>query len=219
MRTKAAIGAAWLAGLAAFACAASVQAHHSHLLYQTTPIWISGTVTRFELKDPHAITTLEGRSENGQLLVWTVEGPPQTGLDRRSNSDEYLPKIGDTLEVCAYPYRSGEEIAGDSRLPSGTRLTPAQQESTREGATPRLVLGHLLVSTGGAMRVWEPYGLISDCMRSSNEQRQSWIELLNANPEAREFWCDERGRAAVQSNASLKGFIEETNGLLDEPCQ
>ena len=219
MRTKAAIGAAWLAGLAAFACAASVQAHHSHLLYQTTPIWISGTVTRFELKDPHAITTLEGRSENGQVLVWTVEGPPQTGLDRRSGSGEYLPKIGDTLEACAYAYRSAEEIAGDSRLPSGTRLTPAQQASTREGASPRLVLGHMLVSTGGAMRVWEPYGLISDCMRSSNVQRQSWIELLNANPEAREFWCDERGRAAVQSNASLKGFVEELNGLLDEPCQ
>jgi hypothetical protein len=219
MRTNAAITAAGLAGLAALACAGSVQAHHSHLLYQTTPIWISGTVTRFELKNPHAITTLEGRSENGQALVWTFEGPSQTGLDRRSGSGEYLPKVGDTLEVCAYPYRPAEEIARDSRLPSGTRLTPAQVASTAEGASPRLVLGHMLVTTGGAMRVWEPYGLISECMRNSNDQRQSWIELLNANSEAGRFWCDERGSAAVQSNASLKEFVERTNGLLAEPCE
>ncbi len=221
MGTNAAIMAAGLAGLAALACASSVQAHHSHLLYQTTPIWISGTVTRFELKNPHAITTLEGRSENGQLLVWTVEGPSQTGLNRRGGGDEYLPQVGDTLEVCAYPYRPAEEIASDSRLPSwrlDASVRGRLESSTTEGSSPRLILGHMLVTTGGAMRVWEPYGLISECMRSSNDERQSWIELLNANPEARKFWCDQRGRAAVQSNASLKGFVDETNGLLADPC-
>jgi hypothetical protein len=219
MRTNAAIMAAGLAGLATLACAGPVQAHHSHLLYQRTPIWISGTVTRFELRNPHAITTLEGRSETGQALVWTVEGPSKTGLDRRSGSREYLPKVGDTLEVCAYPYRTAEEIARDSRLPSGTQLTPAQLASTTEGASPRLVLGHMLVTTGGGMRVWEPYGLISECMRRSTDQRQSWIELLNVNPEARKFWCDQRGRAAVQENGSLTEFVEQTNALLAEPCQ
>jgi hypothetical protein len=219
MKTTAAIA---LAGLAVLACDGSVQAHHTHLLYQTTPVWISGTVTRFELKNPHAITTLEGRRESGQVLVWTVEGPSQTELDRRGGSDEYLPKVGDTLEVCAYPYRPAEEIARDSRLPDWRLDASVQrrlESSTTEGSSPRLILGHVLVTTGGAMRVWEPYGQISECMRSSNEQRQSWIELLNANPEARTFWCDQRGRAAVQSNTSLKGFVEETNGLLDDPCK
>jgi hypothetical protein len=222
MRTNAAITACGLAGLAALACTGSVQAHHSHLLYQTTPIWISGTVTHFELKNPHAITTLEGRGENGQVLVWTLEGPSQTELDRRRGSSEYLPKIGDTLEVCAYPYRPAEEIARDSRLPEWKLDASVQrrlESSTTEGSSPRLILGHMLVTTGGAMRVWEPYGLISECMRSSNDQRQSWIELLNANPEARNFWCNQRGSAAVQSNASLKGFVEETNGLLADPCK
>jgi hypothetical protein len=222
MRTNAAITAARLAGLAALACAGSVQAHHSHLLYQTTPVWINGTVTSFELKTPHAITTLEGRSENGQVLVWTVEGPSQTGLDRRSGSDEYLPKVGDTLEVCAYPYRPAEEIARDSRLPEWKLDASVHrwlESSTAEGSSPRLILGHMLVTAGGAMRVWEPYGLISECMRSSNDQRQSWTELLNVNPEARKFWCDQRGSAAMQSNASLKEFVEQTNALLAEPCE
>jgi hypothetical protein len=218
MKTKAAIG---LAGLAALACAGSVQAHHTHYLYQTTPIWISGTVTRFELKNPHAITTLEGRSENGQVLVWSVEGPSQAELDRRNGSGEYLPKVGDTLEVCAYPYRPAEEIARDSRLPDWRLDASVHQRletSTTEGSSPRLILGHMLVTTGGAMRVWEPYGHISECMRSSNEPRRSWIELLNANPEARKFWCDQRGKA-IQANAPSKGFVEEINVLLAEPCQ
>ena len=221
MRTNAVIAAVGLAGLAALACAPSVQAHHSHLLYQATPIWISGTVTRFELKNPHAIMTLEGRSESGQVLVWTVEGPSRTGLDRRSGNSEYLPTVGDTLEVCAYPYRPAEEIARDSRLPDWRLDVSIQrrlESSTTEGSSPRLILGHMLLTMRGAMRVWEPYGLISECMRSSTDERQSWIELLNANPEARKFWCDQRGRAAVQSNASLKGFVDETNGLLADPC-
>ena len=90
-------GPAGTAAALALVCAGSVQAHHSHLDYQTTPIWISGTVTRFELKNPHVITTLEGKGENGQAQLWTVEGPSQTELDRRKGSDEYLPKVGDTL--------------------------------------------------------------------------------------------------------------------------
>src|SRR5262245_3858889 len=209
------------AAAVALVCAGSVQAHHSHLGYQTTPIWISGTVTRFELKNPHAITTLEGRSENGQTLVWTVEGPSQTELDRRNGSDEYLPKVGDTLEVCAYPYRPVEEIASDPRLVPylDDSILRRLEATTTEGASPRLILGHLLVTTGDAMRMWEPYGNISECMRSSNVQRQSWIERLNANPEAHQFWCEQRGRAAAQSNVSLKEFIEDTNVLLAEPCK
>ena len=232
MNMRVSIGAA---GLATLACVGSLQAHHSHLLYQTTPIWISGTVTRFELKNPHAITTLEGSSENGQVLKWTVEGPSQTELDRRSGgvltadgdfairrSDKYLPKVGDTLEVCAYPYRPADEVARDARLPDW-RLDPSTRQrlesSTTEASSPRLILGHLLVTAGGAMRVWEPFGLIGDCMRSSNDQRQSWIERLNANPEARQFWCEQRARDAVQSNESLQGFVDEINVLLAEPCK
>ncbi|HEX5046031.1 MAG TPA: DUF6152 family protein [Gammaproteobacteria bacterium] len=217
MRSRPATTAAALA----LVCAGSVQAHHSHLGYQTTPIWISGTVTRFELKNPHAITTLEGRTENGQVVVWTVEGPSQTELNRRGGSDEYLPKVGDTLEVCAYPYRPVAEIASDPRLVPylDDSILRRLEATTAEGASPRLILGHLLLATGGAMRVWEPYGSIGECMRSSHEPRESWIEKLNANREARKIWCDQRGRDATQSNAALTEFVEQTNALLVDPCQ
>ena len=217
MRTRVAVAT----GFAALTCAGSVLAHHSGYMYQTTPIWINGTVTRFELKNPHTITTIEGRSENGQVLVWAVEGPSQTGLDRRSGSGEYVPKVGDTLEVCAFPYKPAEEIARDTRLSpplddSGRRWLSS---STTDGSSPRFVAGHVLVMPNGDRRVWEPHGIISECMRSSNDQRQSWIELLNANPEARKFWCDQRGYAAVQSNASLREFVDEIDNSLAEPCK
>ena len=221
MSTRTPFKTAALAGLATLACAGSVRAHHSGYVYQTTPIWITGTVTRFELKNPHTITTVEGKGEDGQVRVWAVEGPPQTALDRRSGSDEYVPKVGDTLEVCAFPYKPVEEIARDSRLkpPLDVAGQRRLESSTTEGASPRLIAGHLLVTPNGAKRLWEPHGFISECMRSSNDQRQPWLDLLNANAEAHQLWCEQRKYTAVQSNASLKEFVGEINGLLADPCK
>ena len=218
MKTKAAVQ---VAALAALACAGSVRAHHSGFMYQTTPIWINGTVTRFELKNPHTITTLEARSEDGQMRLWAIEGPPGTAVDRRSGSGEYVPKVGDTLEVCAFPYKPAEEIAGDTRLspPLDVSAQRRLESSTTEASSTRFVAGHVLVMPNGERRVWEPHGLISECMRSSNDLRQQWLDLLNANAGAHQFWCEQRGYAVVRTNASLKEFVDEINGLLAEPCK
>ena len=221
MSTRTPFKTAALAGLATLACAGSVRAHHSGYVYQTTPIWISGTVTRFELKNPHTITTVEAGGEDGRTRLWAVEGPPQTALDRRSGSDEYLPKVGDTLEVCAFPYKPVEEIARDSRLkpPLDVAGQRRLESSTTEGASPRLIAGHLLVTPNGAKRLWEPHGFISECMRSSNDQRQPWVDFLNADASAHEQWCAQERYAGVQTNASLKEFVDEIDGLLDIPCK
>ena len=218
MKTTAAIA---LAGLAALACAGSVLAHHSGFMYQTTPFWITGTVTSFELKNPHTITTVEAQGADGQIRLWAVEGPPKTALDRRSASDQYVPKVGDTLEVCAFPYKPVGEIARDTRLspPLDDSVRRRLESSTTEGSAPRFVAGHVLVPSDGAMQFWEPHGFISECMRSSNEQRQPWLDFLNANPQARQQWCDQRRYAAVQTDESLLGFVEQTNARLDVPCQ
>jgi hypothetical protein len=77
----------------------------------------------------------------------------------------------------------------------------------------------VLVMPDGEMKFWEPHGFISECIRSSNRQRQAWLDFLNASAQARRQWCEQRGYAAVQSNESLKGLVEETNALLDEPCK
>jgi hypothetical protein len=198
IKIRAAIGAA---GLAALACADSVRAHHSYLTYQTTPFWINGTVTRFELKNPHTVTTLEVESEDGQVREWTVEGPSQTALDRRSGSGEYVPKVGDSLEVCAFPY-----------------APPLDESVARRRLELRIVAGHVLVTPGGAMQAWG-HGYIAGCMRSPKDQRQPWLDFLNASPQVHELWCRQRGFPAVQSNESLKELVDQTSALLDEVCE
>jgi len=49
------------AAIAALACAGSAEAHHSGSMYEPTPVWIKGTVVRFEGINPHTITTLEDK--------------------------------------------------------------------------------------------------------------------------------------------------------------
>ena len=211
MKTTAAFA---LVGLA-LACADSVLAHHSGYMYQTTPIWISGAVIRFEPNRPHTIMTLEDRSEDGQVRLWAVEGPPQPAPGSAGGGE--APRVGDTIEVCAFPYRPAEEIARDGRIWGGN-VAPRRSPPIRDGSSAQLVAGHVLVMPDGEMRSWEPHGLIGECIRSSNGERPPWIDFLNASTRARELWCEQRRYVPVRSNAPLRDLVEEINSLLDNPC-
>lgn len=151
--------------------------------------------------------------------MWAVEGPPQTAVDRRSGSGEAVPKVGDTIKVCAFPYRPAEEIARDGRIWGGD-VSARRWPPTADGSSPQFVAGYVLATPDGEMRLWEPHGFVSECVRSSSDQRQLWLDFLNASPRAHELWCSEQRRyAAIQSNASFHELVEELNGLLDDPCE
>jgi hypothetical protein len=187
-------------------------------MYQTTPIWISGTVTRFELRNPHTITTLEARSADGQVRLWAVEGPPQTAVDRRSGRGAYVPSVGDTLQVCAFPYKPAQELAREGRLSPSLDVSTRQrlESTTTEGASPRLVAGHVLVMPDDTKRSWEPHGVLAECVRSSGDDIEPWLDFLDA--EAHDTWCEQRRYATIRSNAPLSDFVEEINGRLEKPC-
>ncbi|HVS24269.1 MAG TPA: DUF6152 family protein [Gammaproteobacteria bacterium] len=217
------------AAIVALACAGAAQAHHSGSMYDPTPVWVKGTVVRFEGINPHTITTLEERSEDGQVRRWAVEGPPQSALDRRrvvegpdqflldrGGSDEDVPKVGDVIEVCAFPYKSAAEL---SRLFAGVDFSKRGQRLDSDGLPLQLVAGHLLVMPDGRKRLWEPHGLLSACMRSTDDRRQSWLNLLNTNPGAHQAWCEQRTYSAVLSAASLTSFVDEINRSLADPCK
>jgi hypothetical protein len=106
----------------------------------------------------------------------------------------------------------------DSRI-LGSFDVSALSSRTADGASPRFAAGHVLVKSDGSMHLWEPHGLISECMRSSNDQRQPWLDPLDADARAHQLWCEQRGYAAVQSNAWLKEFVDEIDGLLADPCK
>lgn len=192
------------AALAALACAGSLQAHHSGYMFQTTPIWVKGTVVRFEGVNPHTITTVEDKSDGGRVQRWAIEGPGQFQLERMGVEAD-VPKIGDVIEVCGFPYK--EEFSSRARAVDS------------DGSPLQRIVGHVLVSPDGRKRLWEPHGLLSECIRSSDEPRQSWLDFLNADARAHDVWCDQRRYTVQQSNAPLQAFADEINGLTAMPCK
>ena len=192
-----------LAVLAALAGVGSVRAHHSGYMYQSTPIWIEGTVVSFERRNPHTWTTVEARSADGSVMRWVVEGPGQSQLERMGIAAD-VPQVGDSVEYCAHPYKD-EFIA--------------QFSSTDADGTPRqLIEGHVMVRPDGEMRYWDPHGLISACMQSSTLERPVWLEFLRSAPGALEDWCQQQAYEAVRTSAELTALVEEVDRALENPC-
>jgi hypothetical protein len=181
-------------------------------MYETTPIWVKGTVVAFERRNPHSIMTLEDRGEEGRVLRWAVEGPPQTALERTGIGAD-APKVGDAVEFCAFPYKPSAEL---SRLYPGVDFS-ARRSS--DGSTSQTVAGHVMVMADGEKRFWEPHGIISECIRSADDQRRSWLALLDTNPLARQAWCEQRRYAIVQSNESLQELVAEIDSSIEDPCR
>jgi len=57
----------WTAAIVALASAGLVDAHHTGFMYDLEPIWIEGTVIRFERVNPHSVITLEEQGEDGRV--------------------------------------------------------------------------------------------------------------------------------------------------------
>ena len=113
--------ATWTTALATLVCAGSAQAHHSGFAYQTTPLWIEGSVVSFKHENPHTKIMLEERSADGQVRLWAVEGPGQTEIDRMG-AKLHVPEVGDRLKICGFPYKSAEDLIAHL---AGSRLDAA----------------------------------------------------------------------------------------------
>ena len=120
------------------------------------------------------------------------------------------------IEVCAFPYKSTAEL---SRLFPGVDFSNRRRPLDSDGSPLQLVAGHVLVMPDGRKHLWEPHGVLGECIRSTDNQRQSWLDFLNTNPSVREAWCTQRTYSAVLSAASLTSFVDEINGLLADPCK
>lgn len=208
-RTK----AIWAAVLAALASAGSLHAHHTGNMYEQTALWVKGTVVRFDGIDPHSITILEERSADGQIRRWGVEGPSRAQLDRTDGA--VVPMVGDTVEFCAFPYKPAAEL---SRMFPGVDFSTRRSSEDTDGPPTQFVAGHVMVMPDGEKRLWEPHGIIAECIRSSDDPRQSWLDFLNSSSRAREIWCGQRDYAQVLSTASLRELVEEIDTSIDDPC-
>jgi hypothetical protein len=190
---------------ATLACASPLQAHHSASMFVlTTPVWVHGTVVRFDRINPHSIVTVEETTADGQVRPWAVEGPDLLGLERRGIGPDFL-KAGDVVRFCAFPLK--EEWR--ARPPS----------AVADARSSEFVHGHVVVMPDGQKSLWGSYGKLGECIRSDGDgEREPWLNFLNSAPRAREVWCQQRA-SSFQATEASKAFVDEINGLLAEPCE
>jgi hypothetical protein len=197
------------AAMAALVCTGSLRAHHSVSMFDlSTPVWVSGTVVRFEPVNPHAMIELEATTADGQLHRWRIEGPSGLRLDRirRQNhmeGDDPLLREGDAIEVCGFALKA------EFRRESSARGA--------DGSLPPFVHGHILVMADRQMQSWGSYGRIEHCVRP-DDPTQSWLDFLQSDALAREFWCRRRDPADAALTAA-QALVDEIDSVMRSACR
>jgi len=188
--------------LATLAWAGSVQAHHSSSLFDlTAPLWVRGTVVRYQPINPHVLITISDVQADGQPRQWIVEGPNLARLERMHLAADFL-KVGDVIAVCGFPYRK-EILAQHASAADGAAVLPSFH-------------GHVLALPEGRLQPWGPYGKLELCIRP-NDTPQLWIAFLDADPMAREYWCRSLSSAKVPSQ-DPPAFVEAVNAGVTRHC-
>ncbi|HVJ28969.1 MAG TPA: DUF6152 family protein [Gammaproteobacteria bacterium] len=191
--------AASLVALAALACAGPLGAHHSISTVDiTTPVWVKGTVVRYEIGNPHTMIELDVKMTDKQVVRWTLDGP-FLGRVERMHVDETLLKRGDVIEVCGFHYKSQRLAHAETGAP-----------------LPPFMHADLLVMPDGRMQPWGPYGKLNNCVRPDDDS-QSWVDFLNNDAIARQLWCHPT-RTSVPTVAAAKPLAEAIDRRLAIPC-
>ena len=153
--------AGWMVGAAAvLSWSGALTAHHSLVRFDTTtPVWVKGTVVRFDLVNPHVRFFLDQMSEDGQMQRWIVDGPPSNNVARMGIGPEFL-KAGDIIEVCGFVLK--HEVASRAAVP--------QASSMPNVLSGRLLSGHLLVMPNGKRRYWSDYGVLDKCLNPGQDR-------------------------------------------------
>ena len=180
---------------AALACTSALQAHHSMSMFDvSTPIWVQGTVVRYEHRDPHVIVTLDQKTADGEVRRLIVEGPNLLRIKRMGVGPDFL-KVGDVIQICGFPFKKAFD--------ESAALRPA-------------IHAHMLVMPDGNRRLFGAYGKLDNCVREG-DTADLWVEFLNTDPLARDAWCKNRNLVTVPSIAP-KAVAEEVDRRMAHPC-
>ena len=126
MRTKHVIAAL---GVVLLMTARVALAHHSFSAEFDVkkPLVLKGTVTKWEMINPHSWFHIDVKQPDGQVVEWMVEGGSPNSLIRLGVTKETVP-IGTKLTITAYQARDGANraVGRDFLLPNGQRLFLSQ---------------------------------------------------------------------------------------------
>jgi hypothetical protein len=108
MKTKLMVVAA--AGL--LLTAVPLWAHHAFAAEfdQDKPIKVQGTVTKWELTNPHSWIHIDVKDPDGKLVTWMIEGASPNNLYRLGLTKESLP-AGSEITVEGYRAKDGSTRA------------------------------------------------------------------------------------------------------------
>ena len=103
----------------------SARAHHSILagFDIKSIVTVTGTVTKMEWRNPHALLTIDVKNPQGQIESWSVWFGSSNGMYRRGWRSDDLP-VGAVVTVVGYPARDGsrQTYGGETRLADGRVL-------------------------------------------------------------------------------------------------
>ncbi len=101
------------------------RAHHSILagFDIKATVTVTGTVTKMEWRNPHALLTIDVKNAQGQIESWSVWFGSSNGMYRRGWRADDLP-VGAVVTVTGYPARDGshQTYGGETKLADGRVL-------------------------------------------------------------------------------------------------
>jgi Family of unknown function (DUF6152) len=137
MRTKLIL----LTGFVLLLAAVPVWAHHafSAEFDVNKPLVLKGTLTKWEMINPHSWFHIDVKGPDGKVSEWMVEGGSPNTLIRLGVTKHTVP-IGTELTIDAYQAKEGSNkaVGRNFVLPDGTRLFLSLNGSVpgTPGATP-----------------------------------------------------------------------------------
>jgi hypothetical protein len=159
-KVMARVMAAWAAAIVAIAWPGALAAHHSLARFDTTtPVWMKGTVIRFDRIAPHARIHIEQR-DGGKTQRWSIDGPAPNALSRMGIGEDFL-KVGEVVEVCGFPLKAEFEAQSAAAVSANPNV-----------ALGRAFSGHLLVMPNGKRRFWSDYGVLEKCLLPGESVQQ-----------------------------------------------
>jgi hypothetical protein len=100
--------------IAALGATVTAHAHHSQAAFNLDPAAIeaiSGTVTRFDFRNPHVYLYIERADTTGATAVWELEASSTPNLIRRGWSADSV-RPGDVLTIDMHPAKAAEQRVG-----------------------------------------------------------------------------------------------------------